>query len=420
MPWLADLIYLTIALLTAPIWLWRMTRTGKIRTDWRARLGRSEILPAKTRPRILIHAVSVGEVNAIRLLVDHLATGPGQPEIVIATTTDTGFARAKSIWSARRRVVRYPFDLSFAVRRFLDAVRPDVVALVELEVWPGFTAECQRRAIPVCVINGRLTERSFKRYRNVARLMQPSFRRLAFAAVQDQAYADRFVAMGVPAARTQITGTLKWDAAQIADDVPGSDELARAMGIDRSKPLIVAGSTAPGEHELLMNATPSNVQLLCAPRKPEWFEQAAGAMPGCVRRSQTARGAPVNASAGRFLLDSIGELRQAYALADLVVIGRSFGALHGSDMMEPIALGKPTVVGPAVADFQQTMNALLAGDGIVQTSAEQLPQVLRDLLNDSRRRAELVRNGREVIRVHQGATRRTAELIMSLVNARSR
>lgn len=417
MSWLADLIYLTIALLTAPIWLWRMARTGKIRTDWPARLGRTAVLPAKTGPRILIHAVSVGETNAIRLLVDHLAAADKRPEIVIATTTDTGFARAKNLWP-NRPVVRYPFDLSFAVDRFLQAVQPDLAVLVELEVWPGFTAACERRGIPVCVVNGRLTERSFKRYQAVARLIRPSFGRLAFAAVQDQVYADRFIAMGVPAERTHITGTLKWDTAQIADEVAGSDELAAALGIDRGRPLIVAGSTAPGEHELLVSATPPNVQLLCAPRKPEWFDQAAKAMPGCVRRSQTVRSGPADASAGRFLLDSIGELRQAYALADIVVIGRSFGELHGSDMMEPIALGKPTIVGPAVADFQQTMEALLAGDGIVQTSADQLPEVLRQLLGDPQRRTELGRNGRQVIMANQGATKRTAELIISLLPAR--
>jgi 3-deoxy-D-manno-octulosonic-acid transferase len=185
------------------------------------------------------------------------------------------------------------------------------------------------------------------------------------------------------------------------------------MAVERRKPMVVAGSNAPGEHELLLNAVPPGVQLLCAPRMPEWFSQAAGAMPGCARRSRGDKGSLSH----RFLLDTLGELRKAYALADVVVIGRSFGQLHGSDMMEPVALGKATVVGPAVADFQDTVDALLAGDGIVQTSADALPSALRDLLNDPIRRAALAANGRDVIRRHQGATPRHIEMIMAMLNA---
>src|SRR5262249_14810801 len=147
--------------------------------------------------------------------------------------------------------------------------------------------------------------------------------------------------------------------------VEGAEQLGVEMGIDRGKPLVVAGSTAPDEHELLVNAVPEGVQLLCAPRRPEWFDHAAAVLAGCARRSKGERGS----SAGRFLLDTIGELRMAYALADIVVVGRSFGNLHGSDMIEPVALGKPTIIGPAVADFQDAVDALLTGDGILQVFA---------------------------------------------------
>jgi 3-deoxy-D-manno-octulosonic-acid transferase len=217
--------------------------------------------------------------------------------------------------------------------------------------------------------------------------------------------------MGVAADRLHVTGTMKWDTAEIADRVEGAEELADAMGIDRSRPLVVAGSTAPGEHELLERCLNDGVQLLCAPRRPEWFDQAAAAMPGCVRRSRGDRGSET----GRFLLDTIGELRQAYALADVVVVGRSFGNLHGSDMMEPIALGAAVVTGPAVEDFQDTVDALLAGDGLVQTNREGLAKVLSDLLGDPQRRKALAENGRTVLRQQQGATARNAELIRKAI-----
>jgi 3-deoxy-D-manno-octulosonic-acid transferase len=411
MRWSLDLLYALAAVLTAPIWFVRLVATGKLRSDWRGRFGWLPRLAPTRRPCVLIHAVSVGEVNAIRLLVERLADHPHSPKVVISTTTNTGFARAASLFRERFEVVRYPLDFSFAVSWFLDAIQPDLVVLTELEVWPNFIAACGRRSIVACVINGRLTERSLRRFRWVRPLISPAFASLSAVAAQSDSYAERFAALGVPRDRLTVTGTMKWDTAEIANDVNGAVELAEAMGIDRSRPLIVAGSTAPDEHMLLHAATPPGVQLMCAPRKPEWFEQAARDLPGCVRRSGGARGG----SSDRFLLDTIGELRAAYALADLVVVGRSFGELHGSDMMEPIALGKATIVGPAVADFQEVVDALRAGDGLVQTTREALSEIIRSLLSDSDRRRELADNGRRVIRAKQGATDRHVLLIAAML-----
>jgi 3-deoxy-D-manno-octulosonic-acid transferase len=416
MAWLIDLVYLIFAVITSPVWLVRMIRTGKIRTDWAGRFGRTEPLPPSERPRILVNAVSVGEVNAARELIDRLAAPPLEAEIVVAPTTNTGWARADSLFGGTHRVVRYPLDFSLAVNRFLRAIQPSVAILVELEVWPNFVRSAARRGIPVCVVNGRLTERSAKGYRRLGALVRPTFGRLTLAAVQNEAYAGRFREVGTPPDHVVVTGTMKWDTAEITDRVEGADALAEAMGIDRDRPLVVGGSTAPGEHELLVEAVGDDVQLLCAPRKPEWFDQAAAAMPGCARRSRHEHGS----STHRFLLDTIGELRAAYVLADVVVIGRSFGNLHGSDMMEAVALGAATIVGPAVADFQDTVDALVAGDGLVQTDREHLASVIRQLLDDPERRRELAGNARQVIRSQQGATDRNAELIRSLIEPAQR
>lgn len=417
MRWLVDLVYLIFAVATSPVWLPRMVKTGKIRTDWRGRFGGGDPLPPPSpeRPRVLVHAVSVGEVNAIRMLVARLETGDdadaSRSEVVVATTTDTGFARAVEVFGGEHAVVRYPFDFSPAVRRFLRRVRPAAVVLTELEVWPNFTAACARRGVPVCIVNGRLTARSARRYGLIRALVRPSFRRIARASVQTETYAARFRALGMRPDAIRVTGTMKWDTACIADEVPGAAELAAAMGIDRGRPLVVAGSTAPDEHALLRDATPDGVQLLCAPRKPEWFDAAAAALPGCARRSRGDR----RSATGRFLLDTIGELRAAYALADVVVVGRSFGNLHGSDMMEPVALGKATIVGPAVTDFEAVVDALAAGDGLVCTDAARLRAVLSQLLADPDRRATLGANGRDVIRAQQGATRRNVAMVRGIL-----
>jgi len=409
---LLDVLYVLGLLLTAPIWLFRLLSTGKWRTDWPGRFGRGPSLPPASGRRLLIHAVSVGEVNALRTLVDELDRTPGL-EVVISTTTNTGVSRATALYGDDHAVVRYPFDFSWAVSAFLRRVKPDAVALVELELWPNFTDICSRRGIPLCVINGRLSARSASRYRRVPVMITPSLRRLEFAAVQTPDYARRFAMLGMQHHDVLITDSMKWDTAMIADDVDGAAALAHDLGIDRARPLIVAGSTAPDEHAMLRDAVPDGAQLVCAPRRPEWFDDAARTLPGCVRRT-LATGVP--SATDRYLLDTIGELRMAYALADIVVVGRSFGDLHGSDMMEPIALGKPVIIGPATGDFEQQMTAFRAANAILVSSRDRLARDLADLLEDDERRREMAARGRDVIRAHQGATARHAELLRSLCN----
>jgi len=412
---LTDAAYAIAAGVTLPVWLVRMAATGKLRTDWAGRFGAvQEWSRQSDRPRILIHTVSVGETNAVRHLVSAIERDEASPEIAISVTTDTGIARARAIYGKRHRVVRYPFDFGRAVRRFLDGVQPDIVALTELEVWPNFVAECARRRIPVAVINGRLSDRSQGRYRIARPWLASSFKSLALVAAQSERYAARFRHMGVPADRVRVEGTMKWDTAEIANTVPGADALAEHFGIDRTKPLVVAGSTAPGEEAMLLRSLPPGVQLLTVPRKPEWFDQAARALPGCVRRS-SGGGSRRN---GLFLLDAMGELRQAYALADLVVVGRTFAIgkrYGGSDMIEPVALGKATIIGPDVGNFSDTVETLRSAQAIEQCTAEALPASMARLLGDPAARRAMAERGREIIAREQGASARTAALLMELL-----
>ena len=426
-----DLFYIPLALVTAPLW------AGKKRHGWAERFGKIEALPprAKGVKRVMLHAVSVGEVSALRALVPMLAR---ECEVVVSATTDTGLARARELFGAMREpshdaaeprhavyVVRYPLDFSWSVRRVLDAVMPDAVALVELEVWPNFVRACINRKIPIAVINGRLSPRSFKGYRRARVLLRPTFARLTRVAAQDEHYAARFEAMGVARDRIEIAGSMKWDAARIEDQVAGADELARELGVDRAVPVVVAGSTAEAvgepEEALIVRAARAaaeragtRVQVLCAPRKPDRFDQAAAAMPGCVRRTQS-KGDRATASSDLFLLDTIGELRKAYALADVVVMGRSFGTLYGSDPIEPAALGKPTLIGPRFGDFEQIVRAFSREGGVEVVADEaELANSLTRLLLDPAARREMADRARRCIREHQGATSRHARLILSL------
>jgi 3-deoxy-D-manno-octulosonic-acid transferase len=217
--------------------------------------------------------------------------------------------------------------------------------------------------------------------------------------------------MGTSRDRVQVTGTMKWDTAQVADEVEGSEALVTALGIDRTRPLVVAGSTAPDEEALLHASVPAGTQLLCAPRRPEWFDLAAAAMPGCVRRSRPG-GSPAS---DRFLLDTIGELRKAYALATVVVVGRSFGDLHGSDMMEPVALGKATVIGPRYGDFADTAEKLVSAGALRVSSRHEIARDLAAMLADAPLRQDMARAGRAVIAREQGATARHAALLSHLL-----
>jgi 3-deoxy-D-manno-octulosonic-acid transferase len=411
---LTDLCYALFAILALPVWLPRMVIRGKFRTDWPARLGRGAAIPRGARPRVLIHAVSVGEVNAIRGLVERLANDRMQPEIVVSVTTDTGIARAQALFGERHAVVRTPFDFSFAVRRWLERTRPDLVVLVELELWPNMTRLARLGGVPVAVVNGRLSERSIRRYRKVRGLVRGMFSRAEIVIAQNKAYAERFAELGAP--EVLVSGNMKWDSIAIRETVPGVERLAEEMGIPAGAPVVVAGSTEPGEEILLRDALPDGVRLVIAPRKPEWWDGVAANLPGCVRRSRGERGGPDT----RFLvLDTIGELSMAYALADVVVMGRSFGRLYGSDPIEPASLGRPVVIGPRVADFRDVVAAFADGNGIVCIEAAELAPTLAALMASPERRAEIARNARAVIRREQGGTARTAEVLLAMLASRA-
>ena len=395
-----------------------MLRTGKWRTDWPGRFGHQT--PASVASQqgpgeqgtILIHAVSVGEVNLIKPLIDHFEQTYPYPDlrVVICTTTNTGYTRATQLYAEQHEVVRYPFDFSSAVARFLDRIGPDVVALTELEVWPNFVQACVKRDIPVAVINGRLSERSFRGYHRFRGLLSGMFSSLSAVAAQTQDYADRFIAMGVPEQRVQVLDTMKWDAAKIVDEIAGAHELATEMGIDRGKPLIVAGSTGTGEEKILIDTCPTDVQLMLVPRKPERFEEVAALSSEMVRRT---RPGDVNSGGRLFLLDTMGELGKAYTLADVVIVGRSFNGWGGSDPIEPVALGKPTIIGPDHHNFADAVSALESGGGLIVTKKP--GEAVSALLAAPAKRAELAKRGREVILSRQGATKRHAEMLMQLI-----
>jgi len=296
---------------------------------------------------------------------------------------------------------------------------------MELEVWPNFLAQCRRRNIPVLLINGRLTETSFKRYRMFKPVAAGMFRKLARICAQDQVYADRFIQLGADPALVSVTGTMKFDTAEIADSVAGATELAASVGLKiGSDRIVVCGSTGPGEEQIILSHYRNlksqfpNLRLVIVPRHPQRFDEVAALTEAdgfkCVRRSRKQSSTPDAVILG----DTMGELRGWYSLADVVFVGRTLVDLgprqHGSDMIEPAALAKPVIVGQFTGNFFEPMAKFLKADAM---------RVVKDGLELEERIGELLANpsslgikARDVVRREQGATDRHVTEILGTLN----
>ncbi|MBI4580238.1 MAG: 3-deoxy-D-manno-octulosonic acid transferase [Planctomycetes bacterium] len=470
---LVDGCYLMAAGAVAPVLAYRAWTTGKYRADWDQRRGYLPNLPPSDR-RVWVHAVSMGEVNAVRGLVDTWRQKSPATEFIISTTTDTGQARAKQVFPDLP-VVRYPLDFSWFVTRALDRIKPTMIVLVELEVWYQFVTLAVRRGIPVAVVNGRLSERSVRRFGWVRPVVRRMFEKLAWVGAQDEVYAERFRRIGVPPDRVGVTGSVKWDGAEVTDRIAGADAAAGAMGLRADRPLWVAGSTGPGEEQVILEAyellrkTHQDPQLMIVPRKPERFDEVADLITQagytCSRRSQhpdASRGemaesgtgfqpvqvgtdrqdaGPTQKQTGRmpvpqqkqagkmpvpqvFLGDTMGELRKFYSLASVVFVGRSLAEMGGSDTMEVAALAKPIVVGPHNENFTDTVAQLQRGEAVRILSVDlgdpgvvdQLAQVVGTLLHDHLGAEVMGRRAREVVLENRGATQRTLAVLSEMLD----
>ena len=444
MRWIADLCYLLAGLLYLPVALYNALIVGKNRHGWGERFGMVRAF-APPKPRIWVHAVSLGEINCTPRLAEELHRRLPDHEIVFSTTTDTGFARAVQLYG-RDHVFRFPLDFSPVIARTLRRVDPSLILLIELEVWYNLIRMAAQRGIPVAVVNGRLTTQSARRFRRLGGLLRPMFRKLTWVGAQDEAIAARFRALGVPDDRVDVTSSLKWDSAVIADQIDGDRLLAQAMGMTLERPLWVCGSTGPGEETIILDAyrqllhgwptLAHGVQgdlgkgggigspmLAIVPRKPERFDEVARVIEhagfACVRRSSHADGrdAPETPESAVFLGDTMGELRKFYSLADVSFVGRSLVPMGGSDPMEVAALGKPIVVGPHTENFQLPVTALATADAIrIVESPHDLASVIGTILGGTSLGSALGARAREVVIRNQGATQRTADRVVSLLD----
>jgi 3-deoxy-D-manno-octulosonic-acid transferase len=406
-----------VALLSLPWWALQMLRLGKYRAGLAERLGRT---PARlnrdgTAGCIWIHAVSVGEVLAVSNLVRELErAAPGTP-VLVSTTTLTGqhLAREKV---GDDRVFFLPLDFGFSVRPYLKLLRPRLLVLAETELWPNLLHMVKRQGAAVAIVNARISDRSFPRYRRFRRLFAPVLAEVDLFLAQTQEDCTRLLEIGATAGRVRVSGNLKFDTQPSADS-PLVNDLRAAIGKDSL--VIVCGSTAEGEEELLLAAFrevlekyPKAVMVL-APRHPERFDHVAGLvrdtnLPLLRRSSWSARD---TLAGGVFLLDSVGELASIYAVADVAFVGGSLMPVGGHNVLEPAQHGVAVMTGPHTYNFREIVRIFENGNALTIVTAETLAPELLRLLADRSRRESLGQRASELFRQHTGATARTLEAL---------
>jgi len=422
-----DLIYLLALIAISPKILYRVIMQNRYRQGWSERLGKiHRNFPDKKC--IWIHAVSLGEVNATKTIITELKKHLPEFEIVLSATTDTGIERAHSLYAGELKVFYFPLDFSSVIDRSFENIRPDICLLMELEVWPNFTSKAHQLKIPVVVVNGRISDRSFPKYNLIKPFVKPIFEKVSLFLAQSEEYAERFISLGGKRKATIITGSLKYDTAQTTEKVEGADRLAEQLNIT-DKHLLVAGGTGPKEEKIILDVFKklkkqdsfSDLRLVIVPRKPERFDEVADLIKKSgfelIRYSRIKSGDQKAANQDAVILgDTMGDLRKFYSLATVVFVGRTLVPMGGSDMIESAAMGKCTIFGPHTFNFKQTVQALLQAQGAIKVKNEsQLCLAVQKCLDEPQFAQKIARNGQKVIKENQGATQKTISAVIGLL-----
>jgi 3-deoxy-D-manno-octulosonic-acid transferase len=428
MPLLVDLVYVAFLLLCAPVLAYRILRKGKYREALAERLlGRSP-MRIGDRPCLWFHAVSVGEVNQLRPLVADLARRRPDWEVVVSTGTPTGLAVARRAYPDL--VTFYaPLDFSWAVGRAVARIRPTVLALVELELWPNLIRAVKHSGARAAIINGRLSQRSHRGYRRLRGPLGPTLRRLDLVTAQSAESAERFADIGVPARRIHITGSIKYDGLETHRDNARTLELRQDLGISASDLVFVAGSTMEGEEAAAYAAyyrartLHPRLRLVLVPRHPERCDRVASWLETqgqrVLRRSMGPAGLLNSGRSPIVLVDTVGELGAVWGVADIAFVGGSlFPGRGGQNMMEPAAYGASVLFGPYTANFREAVEGLLGCSGARRVAdAEDLAAALLQDLGDPETAALRGASGRAFVLAQDGATARTLAQLEFLVES---
>ena len=421
-----------------PVFAAQAVLRHKYRRSLPERLGRVATW-TEPAPPIWLHAVSVGEVMAATPLALELASRRPDLPLLVSTVTDTGRAVAEQRLPARQYVF-FPLDFGWAVRPALDRLRPRAVLLTETEIWPNFIRACGMRGIPVVLINGRISPRSFPRYRRVRPLFAKVLQGIGLFCMQTSQDAARILELGAPKDRVHVVGNLKFDLAMAGH--AGEGLAVRTMlGLPNARPVLVAGSTHRGEEGSVLKAfqaarrTAADLVLLLAPRHPERLAEVEGLLaqaglqwvrrsrlpapcaPACATadRSQQA-GLPVKELPPVILLDTMGELAKLYAAGTIVYVGGSLVPIGGHNVLEAAAYARPVLFGPHMGNFAEMARLFLEqGAGLQVRDATELGEQIVRLLAEPAAAGRMGEVGRSIVETHRGASRRTVDLLETVL-----
>jgi 3-deoxy-D-manno-octulosonic-acid transferase len=418
-----DCVYLFFFILALPLFLTKR----KLRRGLLERLKTLAVSPQKKRrtgPVILLHCVSVGEVAAATGLVNALKKELPQYEVVVTTTTVQGMESAKRRF-ADHRSYYFPPDFSWSVGKFLGALSPRLVILLELDVWPNFLARARQRRIPVILASGRMTPVSRRRYAMFWPLFRRSFRSLSLVLAQNTDYRQRFVDVGVPQERVKVGGNIKYDSVQTSLPEDEVTKLRQLLQITPQQKVIVAGSTYSEEEIILLDIfkklkmSEPGLRLVLAPRQIHRVEETRQAITQAALRFSTVSALRSGKSPGCedvVILDTSGELAKVYSVATVAFVGGSLIDRGGHNILEPAALGIPTIFGPHTYNFIDSTKLLLDENAAVMVADRyELEEVLGALLADSRARETIGVNARRAIMAQKGAVPRHLAAIKSLL-----
>lgn len=393
--------------------------------DYRRRWGERFGFYAAPRAEgaLWFHAVSVGECEAAFPLIQGLLKQALPGPLLVTCTTPTGSARILEVLGDRVLHVYLPYDLPDAVARFLDHFNPRLGVILETEIWPNLFLACHGRQVPLMLVNGRLSDKSVKGYRRVVGLTRQALASVHCIAAQTPLDAERYVAIGAPPDRVQVTGNVKFDI-----DFDSGMQARSARLRDElfpGRPVLIAGSTHPGEEELIIDAvtrircTVPELLLILAPRHPQRATEVRALCEsrglGVVNRSEQR---PAARNTGIFLIDGIGELRAFYGAADVAFVGGSLVPHGGQNVLEAAVTGLPVLFGPYTMNFREITSQLLAAGGGVQVNdADQLAELVGHFIEFPAMAGEVGRKGRAFVAANRGAVAKVAELIAGLAPA---
>jgi 3-deoxy-D-manno-octulosonic-acid transferase len=438
--WLLNTVYLIALAICAPLIAWAAIRTGKYRAGFGEKL--LGVVPRRGGGTkcVWIHAVSVGEVNLVGTLLAELRRTHPDWQFLVSTTSRAGYQLARKKY-AELTVFYCPLDFSWAVQTAVRRVQPSLLVLAELELWPNLIAAAKQHGARVAIINGRLSDHSFPRYLRIRPFVSRVLRQIDLIAAQSEETASRFRALGAATGRVHVTGSLKYDGAQINRQNPRTVAFGQLAGFADDDIVFLAGSTQAPEEQFAidiyrrLSVEHLGLRLVLVPRHPERFDEVAqlldtSGLPWQRRsnfdatRSRNSRGRTPPEGSGRLprpilLVDTVGELGAWWGTAHIAFVGGSFGSRGGQNMIEPAAYGVAVSFGPNTWNFRDIVAALLGADAaVVVRDSRELEAFVRHCLVEPQYAAALGGRAQSLVKIQLGATQRTVQLLDALLNRR--